>query len=234
MPHRLQENPSAMWEHLFERSVIGMALVAKDGTWLKANPKLQQLLGYTEYELQQMDFQVVTLPEDTEPDVESLKRLERGDIKSYTMKKRYITKDGDVIWVRLTVNPFTGPFCPDTEKADIIYYISQIEPLEEHEKRIEHLVESQTRLVNETLALVQKYEQLQNKPDKGILIFLNKHANWLAPIIVAIIIGCLLFWRDASIQAYQIKQSLKNDERIERLLNERDISSSTQIPTSDK
>lgn len=85
-----------------EYSPIGTAIVGLDGRWLWANAALRDLLGYSKEELEQLTFQAITHPPDLELDLESVKALLAGEISGYQMEKRYIRKDGSLVWALLT------------------------------------------------------------------------------------------------------------------------------------
>lgn len=85
-------------------SPIGMALVSLEGQWLKVNKSLCQMLGYSEDELLQTNFQAITHPEDLYTDLENVKKMIRQEIDAYQMEKRYFTKKGEIIWVHLSVS----------------------------------------------------------------------------------------------------------------------------------
>jgi PAS domain S-box-containing protein len=107
----------------FRHSPHGMAFVGPDGSWLKANRALCEMLGYSEEELLQRRFSDVTHPEDVSNDVEQLRRLVSREISSDQRIKRYLRKDGRVIWVSLAVSAVH-----DTEGAPI-YFIGQIQDI---------------------------------------------------------------------------------------------------------
>ncbi|HEY3113201.1 MAG TPA: PAS domain S-box protein [Gemmatimonadaceae bacterium] len=88
----------------FRQSPHGMAFVAPDGRWLKANRALCEMLGYTEEELLERRFADVTHPDDVATDLEQLRQLVAREISSYNRIKRYRRKDGSVIWVSLAVS----------------------------------------------------------------------------------------------------------------------------------
>ncbi len=77
----------------FDYSPIGVALVSLDGHWLKVNQALCDIVGYSESEMLQMDFQTITHPDDLEADLSYVKQLYNGEISSYHLEKRYIRKD---------------------------------------------------------------------------------------------------------------------------------------------
>lgn len=107
----------------FERAPIGMALVAVDGGWLKANEPFCAFLGYTEDELREKTWQELTHPDDLHADLASVKATLAGRIDGYTIEKRYLRKDGQAVAGRLNVALVRSP---DGEPR---YFISQLEDL---------------------------------------------------------------------------------------------------------
>jgi PAS domain S-box-containing protein len=88
----------------FEQAAVGMAHVGIDGRWLRVNSRLCAIVGYPPEELLALTFQAITHPEDLEPDLNFAARILSGEIKSYSMEKRYIRKDRSVVRVMLTVS----------------------------------------------------------------------------------------------------------------------------------
>lgn len=88
----------------FEQAAVGVAHVATDGTWLRVNQKLCQIVGYTQEELLQKTFQDITHPEDLATDLEYVRQLLGGERKNYAMEKRYIHSNGSIVWINLTVS----------------------------------------------------------------------------------------------------------------------------------
>ncbi|ABG39263.1 PAS/PAC sensor signal transduction histidine kinase [Paraglaciecola sp. T6c] len=112
-----------MFRLAMEHSAIGMALISPDGTWLKVNKAICDILGYSEKELLKIDFQSITHPEDLQTDLTFLKQILAGDIQTYNMEKRYFHKSGRLIWAKLTVSLVR-------DKAQHpLYFISQIQDI---------------------------------------------------------------------------------------------------------
>lgn len=88
----------------FKYASIGMALVSKDGKWLRVNKSLCELLGYQERELLSSTFQDITYQDDLKKDLIHVQQMLRGEIDTYQMEKRYITKNGALVWVLLSVS----------------------------------------------------------------------------------------------------------------------------------
>ncbi len=87
-----------------EHAPIGLALVNPDGRWLRVNPALCALVGYSEDELLEHTFQNITHPDDLETDLAYVRQMLAGEIATYQMEKRYIRKDGTLVWVLLSVS----------------------------------------------------------------------------------------------------------------------------------
>ncbi len=88
----------------FEQAAVGMAQASFDGKLLLVNQKLCEILGYSRQELIEKRFQEITFPEDLGSELELLNQLLAGEIENYCVEKRYIRKDGELIWANLTVS----------------------------------------------------------------------------------------------------------------------------------
>ena len=88
----------------FETAAQGMTLVSLDGRFIQVNEALCQMVGYSEAELLATDFQTITHPEDLASDLGHVTELREGRADSYQLEKRYIHKDGHIIWVLLSVS----------------------------------------------------------------------------------------------------------------------------------
>jgi PAS domain S-box-containing protein len=108
---------------------VGIAHVGLDGGWLRLNAKLCEILGYSAEELRPHTFQEITHPDDLEADLAYTRRLLDGDIASFSMEKRYIRKDGRLIWGNLTVSLMRD------DAGQPAYFISVIEDITERRKQ---------------------------------------------------------------------------------------------------
>lgn len=114
----------------FALAAIGLAQVAPDGSWLRVNQRLCDIVGYSRGELLQLSFQAITHPDDLEKDLVYVNQMLAGEIDSYTMEKRYICKDKSTVWINLTVSLVRK------KNGDPDYFISAIEDISER-KNIE-------------------------------------------------------------------------------------------------
>ncbi|MEP6774144.1 MAG: HD domain-containing phosphohydrolase [Chloroflexota bacterium] len=89
---------------VFENASLGIALMTANRTVLDSNKAMQDLLGYSEDELRGLSLVDVTHPEDHPKNLDYLPELLEGKRKSYRMDKRYVRKNGDVVWAELLVS----------------------------------------------------------------------------------------------------------------------------------
>ena len=83
-------------------SSVGVALVAPDGRWLSINPALCDIVGYSESELLATDVQSITYPDDRDADAAQVRQMLARAIPTYQTDKRYVRKDGRVVWTQLS------------------------------------------------------------------------------------------------------------------------------------
>lgn len=98
------EQSRALFQGTFENAAVGIAHVSREGRFLRVNQKLCDIVGYDRDELLEMTFQGLTHPDDLPRDLELTGRLHRGEIDHFTMEKRYVRKDGQPVWIRLTAS----------------------------------------------------------------------------------------------------------------------------------
>lgn len=92
----------------FDNGAVPMAIVSTDGHVVEANEANTIFLGYSLDELIGMHFADLTFPEDIALDTSLYNSLLQGEREGYTIDKRYIRKDGEVVWGRLSVAAIRG------------------------------------------------------------------------------------------------------------------------------
>ena len=90
---------------IFDDGPLGMAIIGGDYRFVKVNRMFCEMLGYTAQELLKKTFVNITHPEHVDHDIGEVKKLYAGAISRYRTEKRYIRKDGSVIWGSLMVSP---------------------------------------------------------------------------------------------------------------------------------
>jgi PAS domain S-box-containing protein len=133
----------------FDHAAIGAAQVGIDGSWLRVNRRLGEIVGYEPEELLQTTFQDITHPDDLEEDLAQVSRLLADELQTYTLEKRYLRKDGSIVWVNLTVSLVRDA------AGEPAYLIVAVEDINERKKAEE---ERDLLLVKEQLARAEAVE----------------------------------------------------------------------------
>jgi diguanylate cyclase (GGDEF)-like protein/PAS domain S-box-containing protein len=123
----------------FDDAAIGMALVAPDGRFLQTNRSLCEILGYPEEELLGKTFQDLTHPEDLDTDLDQVRRMLAAEIRTYQMEKRYLHREGHVVWVLLSVSLVRD------EEGEPLYFVSQVQDVSERKRAGEKLREAEEK-----------------------------------------------------------------------------------------
>jgi two-component system, NtrC family, sensor kinase len=97
------------FETIFMDARLGMALVDETGHYVHVNPALCAMLGHSEPELKGRSFTDVTHSEDGAHDLDRLVALRSGPPNSVELEKRYIARDGGVIWAMVNIASVTDP-----------------------------------------------------------------------------------------------------------------------------
>lgn len=151
----------------FDYAGIGMAIVGLNGRWLKVNRAVCEIIGYRKDELLTLDFQTITHPEDLESDLNYAAQLLRGEIGSYQLEKRYIHKQGQLIWVLLTGSLVR------TAEGEPLHFIAQIQDVS-LQKQAEQILRSQ---MQREQVLSQFVQSIRNSLDLTTISFSAAHES---------------------------------------------------------
>ncbi|MDQ7988535.1 MAG: EAL domain-containing protein [Candidatus Dactylopiibacterium sp.] len=165
----------ARFRATFEQAAAGMAHVAPDGTWIHVNQKLCEIVGYTAEELCRLSFRDVTHPDDLARDNEQVERLLRGEFTSYQLEKRYITKRGEVAWIKLTVSLVRK------EDGSPDYFISVIQDISERKTAESALQESEERFRLIAATIPEVIWLTERAPHRYIYVSPAYEEIWQAP-----------------------------------------------------
>ena len=138
----------------FNCASIGMALVAPDGSWLQVNQALCKIVGYSEQELLATNFQSITHPHDLEIDLGYVRQMLAGEISTFQMEKRYFHKQGNTVWILLSVS-----LVWDIDKP--LYFISQIQDITER-KQAEEEFYNQNEALESAVVGISKLDTFGN------------------------------------------------------------------------
>ncbi len=168
--HRQKEEmlqkSEAKFRAIFERVAIGIALTDIEGRFMETNPALQKILGYSGEELHHKSFSQFTHPDDIPADMNLYNELVAGKRDHYQMEKRYIRKDGGLVWAHLNASLIRGA------GGESHFAIRMVEDITERKRLEIHFLQSQKmetvgRLAggvahdfNNILTVIKGYSQL--------------------------------------------------------------------------
>jgi diguanylate cyclase (GGDEF)-like protein/PAS domain S-box-containing protein len=111
---------------LFDQAAVGVAVTeAKTGAFLKTNQRFREILGYPQEELDGIMFRNITHPADNEKSIWYMNALLHGEIKDFSMEKRYIKKDGTTVWASLSASAMWEPGDEPTSYICIVQDITK-------------------------------------------------------------------------------------------------------------
>ena len=127
-------NSEIKFKTIFDQAAVGIAHIDSfTGNLIEVNNQYCSLLGYSQKEMKELNFQSATHPEDLQKDLNNLQKLQEEKIKEYSTEKRYFTKTGGTIWVNFTVSPL---FKKDKKIATHIAIVEDISARKESEEII--------------------------------------------------------------------------------------------------
>jgi PAS domain S-box-containing protein len=181
---------------IFEQAAVGIARVGPQGQWLQVNEKLCDIVGYTRAELLDRTFQAITYPADLDADLAYVGQMLAGEIPTYSMEKRYIRKDGSLIWINLTVSLVREP------SGEPKYFIAVIQDIADRKGAEDALRESKEQLggiVGSAMDAIVSVDEA-----RGIVLF-NAAAEQMFRCPAASVLGqsfartargaCAILWR---------------------------------------
>ncbi len=154
---------------IFEEAGIGILLTDTHGRIVKANPALQQILGYSADELQGMTAAEMTFPEDVDESTKHLAELVAGERDHYRLQKRYVTRTGQVIWGRATVTALRDA------DGTVRYTLGMVEDITARKQAEENLAESEERF--RSIFTTSHAVMLIVDPETGAIVDANPAAS---------------------------------------------------------
>jgi PAS domain S-box-containing protein len=158
------EASEELFRHTFEHTAIGFCHVALNGTLERANQKFCEIVGYTRAELSLLTFQSITDPADLDQDLVLATQLLNGEIREYSLEKRYIHKQGHQVWVNLTA-AVVREMDINGHRGAAKYFLATITDITDR-KRLELLTRAQTddlQRLNTSLILAQHQLKERNQ-----------------------------------------------------------------------
>lgn len=137
---------------IFEQAAVGIAHIDLKGKYLKVNKRFSKITGYTEQEILSFTYMDITHPDDIDMQLQARNMVLDGKVSSYRIEKRYIRKDGIVVWVNLMVALVRKPGGEPNYFVSVIEDITERRKAEEQIRKLSHAIEqsSSTVLITDT------------------------------------------------------------------------------------
>jgi PAS domain S-box-containing protein len=135
-------------EAIIINAPIGIATTDSNNTILSANESFCNILGFSEDELIKFTFKDFTHPDDLKDSIALMEELKSGRISFFSQEKRYIKKDGTIIYGKIIVNAIRENQKPAfyvAELEDVTERKNMLKELEGYTKNLERLVEERTK-----------------------------------------------------------------------------------------
>ncbi len=162
------------YQHYFNLGLIGMAVTSIDKGWVEVNDKLCETLGYTREELITLSWAEITYPDDLEADLAKFEKVLAGTIEGYTLDKRFVRKDGSVIFTSISVS------CIRKDDSSIDHFVAFVQDITDHkiiEMKLNQMnIDLEQLVANRTKALEEANKQLKVRSDTDYLTKLSNRS----------------------------------------------------------
>jgi PAS domain S-box-containing protein len=170
--HALAES-EARFRSMFENAAVGMAHLAPDLRCLRANKALCGILGYSVDEFITRSLQDITHQDDIAAQLAQFEQMRQGKIESYELEKRYLRKDGAIVWGKLTVSAVRK------RDGSIDYFVCVVQDVsgrKHAEEQVHLLMREVNHRARNMLSLVQAiaYQTAAREPEDFIQRFTER------------------------------------------------------------
>ena len=143
----------------FEEGGVGIVMASlNEGRILRANKAVCRMLGYTEIELQRMTHRDISHPDHHAEDLSALAALREGRIQLHNVEKRFLKKNGEVVWAARTL---TAVRDADGKPDYVLAVIADVTERRRAEDEIRNLHERlQRHAADLELRVAERTEQL--------------------------------------------------------------------------
>lgn len=112
-----------LFRTVFEQSPVGISI--SSGGTREHNSMFEKIVGRTNDQLNEVSWESYTHPDDIPREAENHNKVKTGEISSYTMVKRYIRPDGEIVWANITYAPLTAGSGSEPDHLCIIEDITE-------------------------------------------------------------------------------------------------------------
>jgi PAS domain S-box-containing protein len=200
---------------IFNEAAVGITTIAKNGKPLEFNDRLADYLGYSREELSQMSFFELTYSEDREANLALFNDLVAGNIDHFEIEKRYVRKNGEIVWARLSEKLVEAEDDEPPLILGIIDDLNELKRAEDARKESGNRLESLVRTIPDMIWL---------KDADGVFLSCNRMFERLFGAKEEDIVGktdydfvdrdLADFFRENDRKAIEVGMSTSNEERL--------------------
>ncbi|MCG8636734.1 MAG: PAS domain S-box protein [Desulfobacterales bacterium] len=137
----------ALFKAIFDQAAMGFAQVnTHTGQFIRINQKFCDIVGYTLEDMKANTFMNLTYHEDLQGDLDNMEKLKKGEISSFSREKRYIHRDGGIVWVTLTVSPMWNSGEQPDYHITIVEDITDKKEIEKEKLNLEARIRQQQKI----------------------------------------------------------------------------------------
>jgi two-component system, cell cycle sensor histidine kinase and response regulator CckA len=123
---------------LVDQAAVGAAeMETSTGRFLTVNRRLCEMVGRTGKEMLATTFNAITHPDDLQLHDHKLTLLLAGKIGHYSLEKRFLRNDGEIVWVNITVSPLWKPGETPVRNMIVVEDITERKIAEEEKRSLE-------------------------------------------------------------------------------------------------
>ena len=132
----------ARFRSYFNLPMHGIAIISPEKGWIEVNDRICSMIGYSRDEITRMTWSEMTHPDDLAENLKQFNRVLSGQIDHYNMDKRFIRKDGNVVWTNLSVGSVRKP------DGSVDHMIAIVEDITERKRVEDELFKSEEKYRN--------------------------------------------------------------------------------------
>ena len=151
------------FQRYFNVSTVGMCVTAPDLRWIETNGRLRQMLGYAAEELDNLTWSEITHPDDRDADLALYNQLLANERDSYQLDKRFIRKDGAIVYTTVFVSCYRNP------DGSVRYCLASLVDITDHTLARESLLK--LAAIEERQRLARDLHDSVNQSIHGLLLF---------------------------------------------------------------
>ena len=167
----------ARFRSYFQLGLIGVAITSPAKGLLDLNDEFCRILGYERGELLQKTWAELTHPDDLPADVAQFHRVMDGEIDAYSLDKRWIRKDGQVIDSRVSVR------CLRLADSSVEYFVAMVQDITDQKRANEELARFNRSAVDRELRMIELKQEVNDlcmhngKPPRYPLEFMKDESR---------------------------------------------------------